>query len=427
MQIYKGDSIKQFLQRFESRRSETSEDVERAVADILSNVRKKGDVALREYAEKFDNVDLLQYPISVSQQELENAHAKLDPNLLAIIRESRDNIRKFHEKGLPQSRLNWEANGVVLGQRVTPIERVGVYVPGGSAAYPSSVLMGVVPAQVAGVTEIFMTTPCDEQGRMNPTILAAAKELDVTKVFRVGGAHAIAALAFGTESIPRVDKIVGPGNIYVATAKKLLYGQCGIDMVAGPSEVLIIADDSANAEFVAADLLAQAEHDPLASAILATDSPALADAVAAEVTAQTKKLPREAIINQAVDGYGAIILMQNMRECVEFSNDIAPEHLGLHVDDPWELLKSIKNAGAIFLGHYSPEAVGDYWAGPNHVLPTNGSARFFSPLRAEDFLKVSSIIAYSKQAIKKHGEKIKAFAGNEGLDAHAAAIDRRMK
>ena len=427
MEIYTGDKVRRFLQKFESRRSETSQDVEGAVAAILENVKKNGDAALLEYAKKFDNVDLLQYPIPVSQHELEKAHAQLDAALLEILRQSRENIKKFHEKGLPQSRLSWEEDGVVLGQRVTPIERVGVYVPGGRAAYPSSLLMGVVPAQVAGVREVYVATPCDEQGGMNSTILAAAWELGVKKVFRVGGAHAIAALAYGTKTIPRVDKIVGPGNIYVATAKKLLYGQCGIDMVAGPSEVLIIGDDSADPGFVAADLLAQAEHDPLASAILATDSARLANAVAAEVEAQTKLLPRAQIINRAVDGFGAIVLMRNMQECIDFSNSIAPEHLGLHVADPWEILNGIKNAGAIFLGHYSPEAVGDYWAGPNHVLPTNGSARFFSPLRAEDFLKVSSIIAYSKEAIEKHGEKIKDFAKNEGLDAHAAAIDRRMK
>jgi histidinol dehydrogenase len=426
MQIFKDAEIDQFLTSFESRRSDTSQDVERVVADILKNVKNNGDKALSEYSKKFDNVDLSDFSIRVTNEELAKAHSELDPDLLAVLRESRENIKKFHEKGLPQSRMSWEDDGVILGQRITPIERVGVYVPGGRAVYPSSLLMGVVPAQVAGVSEIYICTPCDSQGRMNPTILAAACELKVDGVFRVGGAHGIGALAYGTTTVPQVDKIVGPGNIYVATAKKLLYGQCGIDMVAGPSEVLIIADDSADAEFVAADLLAQAEHDPLASAILATNSPQLAERVSKQVIEQTSSLPRAEIINQAVDGFGGIILMDNLTECIEFSNRIAPEHLGLHVDDAWGILGEIKNAGAIFLGHYSPEAVGDYWAGPNHVLPTNGSARFFSPLRTEDFLKVSSIINYSKEALNKHGDKIQSFAKSEGLHAHAAAISRRM-
>lgn len=426
MKIYQDQQITEFLDRFESRRSDVSEDVERSVNAILKNVRENGDAALFEYGAKFDNVDYNTIPIQVSIEELKKAHADLDPELLQILRESRQNIKNFHEKGLPQSRLHWEEDGVLLGQRVMPIERVGVYVPGGLAAYPSSLLMGVVPAQVAGVKEIVVITPCNAQGKTNPTILAAAYELGITKVFRVGGAHGVAALAYGTQTVPRVDKIVGPGNIYVATAKKLLYGQCGIDMVAGPSEVLIIADKAADPVYVAADLLAQAEHDPLASAILVTDSVELAEATSQQVVTQTKALPRAEIINKAVDGYGAIIVMDSMRACVEFSNRIAPEHLGIHVDNPWDVLTGITNAGAIFLGHYSPEAVGDYWAGPNHVLPTNGSARFFSPLRAEDFLKVSSIISYTKEAMQKHCFKIQKFAQNEGLDAHAAAIAKRM-
>ncbi len=426
MKICKNQQITEFLERFESRRSDVSEDVERSVNAILKNVRENGDAALFEYGAKFDHVDYKKFPIQVSLEELKRAHADLDAELLEILRQSRQNIKSFHEKGLPQSRLHWEEDGVLLGQRVMPIERVGVYVPGGLAAYPSSLLMGVVPAQVAGVKEIVVITPCNANGETNPTILAAAYELGITKVFRVGGAHGVAALAFGTQTVPRVDKIVGPGNIYVATAKKLLYGQCGIDMVAGPSEVLIIADKTADPIYVAADLLAQAEHDPLASAILVTDSPELAEATSQQVIAQTRELPRAEIINKAVDGYGAIIVMDSMDDCVAFSNRIAPEHLGIHVDHPWDVLNGITNAGAIFLGHYSPEAVGDYWAGPNHVLPTNGSARFFSPLRAEDFLKVSSIISYTKEAMLKHGDKIQKFAHNEGLDAHAVAIAKRM-
>ncbi len=426
MKIYKDKQISEFLERFESRRSNVSEDVERSVNSILKNVRENGDAALIEYGAKFDHVDYKDIPIEVSAEELEKAHSGLDSDLLQILRESRQNIKSFHEKGLPQSRLHWEADGVLLGRRVMPIERVGVYVPGGLAAYPSSLLMGVVPAQVAGVKEIVVITPCDSNGHTNSTILAAAYELGITKVYRVGGAHGVAALAYGTQTVPRVDKIVGPGNIYVATAKKLLYGQCGIDMVAGPSEVLIIADNSADPVYVAADLLAQAEHDPLASAILVTDSAELAEATSLQVVAQTKELPRAEIINKAVDYYGGIILMNSMDDCVALSNRIAPEHLGIHVDKPWDVLGGITNAGAIFLGHYSPEAVGDYWAGPNHVLPTNGSARFFSPLRAEDFLKVSSIISYTKEAMRKHGDKIQKFARNEGLDAHAASIAKRM-
>ncbi|MBN1561318.1 histidinol dehydrogenase [candidate division KSB1 bacterium] len=426
MHIYQDKDISRYIERFESRRSSVSAQVERSVADILVQVRDKGDEALIEYGKRFDAVDYSRHPLRISVEELVRAHAELDSELLQILRQARQNIKSFHEKGVPQSRLHWEEDDVLLGQRVTPIERAGVYVPGGLAAYPSSLLMGVVPAQVAGVKEIVVITPCDANGRVNPVILAAAHELGIASVFRVGGAHGIAALAYGTSTIPRVDKIVGPGNIYVATAKRLLYGQCGIDMIAGPSEVLIIADQAADPVYIAADLLAQAEHDPLAAAILLTDSAELADATAQQVLLQTKELPRAAIINQALDHYGAIILLHNMNECFDLCNRLAPEHLGLHLDDPWKALGHIHNAGAIFLGRYSPEAIGDYWAGPNHVLPTNGSARFFSPLRAEDFLKVSSIIAYSQEAIRKHGRKIAAFAKNEGLEAHAAAIAKRM-
>lgn len=425
MNIYQDSQIDEFLERLDSRRLQVSDDVEKRVGEILAQVRERGDAALVEYAKMFDGVDLTVLPMETPIEELQQAHEELPRDLLLVIRESRDNIRRFHEKSLPQSWMTWEADGVALGQRVLPIERIGVYVPGGRAAYPSSLLMGVVPAQVAGVSDIIVTTPCDSQGIMNKTILAAAFELGIERVFRLGGAQAIAALAYGTASVPRVDKIVGPGNIYVATAKKMLYGQCGIDMVAGPSEVLIIADDSADAEFVAADLLAQAEHDPLASSILVTDSKKLAQAVAAEVVRQTALLPRSAIIDQSIKNYGGIVLCSSIGYCIAISNRLAPEHLGLHVDGPWEILNRIRNAGAVFLGHYSPEAVGDYWAGPNHVLPTNGSARFSSPLRTEDFLKVSSIIAYSREALLKHGEKIERFAVSEGLDAHAAAISRR--
>jgi len=424
MNIYKNNKIQEFLQRFESRRQEVSTDVEHSVRHILQNVRENGDQAVMDYTKKFDGVDLS--ALTVRQEELQQAHENIDPELLDVLRQARQNIQKYHEKSLPQSWMSWEDDNVILGQRVTPIQHVGIYVPGGLAAYPSSLLMGVVPAQVAGVKDIYVTTPCAKDGSMNQTILAGAFELGVTQVYRMGGAQAIAAMAFGTETVGRVDKIVGPGNIYVATAKKLLYGQCGIDMVAGPSEVLIIADDSATPEFIAADLLAQAEHDPLASSILVTDSKKLAKSVADEVEIQMDALPRSDIMQQAVRDYGGIIVTGSLTLCAELSNRLAPEHLGLHVDDPWTLLGQIKNAGAIFLGHYSPEAVGDYWAGPNHVLPTNGSARFFSPLRTEDFLKVSSIVSYTQAALDKQGKNIEKFAKNEGLDAHATAITKRM-
>ena len=426
MNIYKDNEIKSFLKKFEARRSTVSKDVDVAVSRILENVRQSGDKALYEYAKEFDRADLSQIGLQIPIAELERAHKQLDKELLNVLRESRANIQKFHEKGKTQSWLSWEENGIVLGHRVLPLERVGVYVPGGRAAYPSSLLMGVVPAQVAGVKEIIITTPSDANGNVNATIMAAAYELGITKVYRIGGAQAIAAMAYGTETVPQVDKIVGPGNIYVATAKKQLYGQCGIDMVAGPSEVIIIADKTANAEYAAADLLAQAEHDPLASSILITDSENTAEKVRQAVIRQTKTLEREDIINISLQDYGAIILTKSLQDCVEYSNYLAPEHLGLHVENPWDVLGSITNAGAVFLGPFSPEAVGDYWAGPNHVLPTNGSARFFSPLRTEDFTKSSSIVSYSKQALREHGQKIITFANSEDLTAHANAIKVRM-
>ncbi|HPG40986.1 MAG TPA: histidinol dehydrogenase [bacterium] len=408
------------------RRTRVSVEVNQIVTAILENVRLNGDAALYEYTQKFDKVDLHRYGMAVSAVELETAHQELDGELLAVLREAKENIRRFHEKNLPQSWFCEELDNIVLGQRVVPLERVGVYVPGGRAVYPSSLLMGVVPAQVAGVREIILTTPANPQGEVNRTILAAAWELGITQVFRIGGAQAIAAMAFGTQTVPQVDKIVGPGNIYVATAKKQLFGHCGIDMVAGPSEVIVIADKTANAAYTAADLLAQAEHDPLASSIVITDSPELAQTVQRQVEQQMAQLPRREIIQQSLDNYGGILLMPDMQSCITLSNQLAPEHLGLHVEKPWETLEVIKNAGAIFLGSWSPEAVGDYWAGPNHVLPTNGSARFFSPLRTEDFMKTSSVVHYSREGILKHGEKIITFANSEELTAHANAIKIRM-
>jgi len=426
MKLLKGRDIDAFIQRFESRRLQVSREVETAVQNIIQQIKQRGDEALFEFALKFDQVDLSSIPVKVPLQDLQSAYDELDSQLLKVLKQARDNIKSFHEKALPQSWLSWEEDEIVLGQRVMPIERVGIYVPGGLAAYPSSLLMAAVPAQVAGVKEIVVVTPSDADGNINSTILAAAHELGINQFYRIGGAHAVAALALGTESIPRVDKIVGPGNIYVATAKKILFGQCGIDMIAGPSEVLIIADVTANPVYVAADLLAQAEHDPLASAILVTNNEMLAETVLDQLSEQMQKLARSEIISQSLSHYGAVIVVDTLEEAIDLSNRMAPEHLGIHCDSAWDVLAKIKNAGAIFLGHYSPEAVGDYWAGPNHVLPTNGSARFFSPLRAQDFLKVSSVIRYSKTALDQHGEAIQCFARHEGLDAHAASIAKRM-
>ncbi len=426
MKIITDQQIPDFIQRFEERRGGVVEEVEKTVKEIIDNIKKEQDCALFHYAKALDGTDLKQHPIQVSRDELESAYLSVESSLRHVLLDARDNIRKFHEKGLSRSWLSWEEDGVLLGQRMIPLHRVGVYVPGGRAAYPSSLLMGVIPAQVAGVKEIAVVTPSDSQGHINPVILATAHLLNIDKVYRIGGAHAIAALALGTQSIPRVDKIVGPGNIYVATAKKMLYGSVGIDMVAGPSEVVIIADHQAEADFVAADLLAQAEHDPLASSILITDNPDLAKQVSKAVSRQFDSLRRQSILENSLGEYGAIILADSLNACVELCNQLAPEHLGLHVEDPWQLSGQIQNAGAIFLGSYSPESVGDYWAGPNHVLPTNGSARFFSPLNANDFLKMSSLVSYSKIALSRYGQKIIDLANSEGLDAHANAIKIRI-
>ncbi|HPI74948.1 MAG TPA: histidinol dehydrogenase [bacterium] len=424
--IYRNKEIDHFLIKYESRRTFMAEEIERSVLQIIKDVRDKGDEALISYTTLFDKAELSTDEIEVSAEEMAQAHKKLHKDLLKTIQGSIKNIEDFHRNSLPKSWFNWQEDGVVLGQRVIPMQRVGIYVPGGRAAYPSSLIMGVVPARVAGVSEVYVVTPCNAQGEVNPVILAIAHELKVTKVFRVGGSQAIAALAYGTASIPRVDKIVGPGNIYVATAKKLVFGQCGMDMIAGPSEVVIIADDTADAEFAAADLLAQAEHDPLASSLLLTSSEKTALAVQKAVSEQMKNLKRTEILSQSLQNYGAVLLTQTMQQAIDLANRLAPEHLGLHVQDAWHLLGRIQNAGAIFLGSYSPETVGDYWAGPNHILPTNGSARFFSPLRAEDFVKFSSVISYTLEALNRHSEQIVHFAQAEGLDAHAQAVIKRV-
>ncbi len=425
--IYHKHEIRPFLQRFEKRRTQVNAEVDATVREIVDQVQADGDAALLSFAQKFDKVDLKKLGLLIPESELQQAHQHLDAELLQAIRKSRENIARFHSKSLPQSWMSWEEDGIILGQRLLPLQRVGVYVPGGRAAYPSSLLMGVIPAQVAGVRDIIVTTPCSADGQTNPTILAAAWELGIRKVYRIGGAQAIAAMAFGTESVPRVDKIVGPGNIYVATAKKQLYGTVGIDMMAGPSEVLVVADDSASPDFIAADLLAQAEHDPLASAILITPSADLAQQTAQSVNKLAAKLPRLTVIKESLCNFGGILVTEDLNEAAQLSNRLAPEHLSLHVEEVWKWLPQFTAAGAIFLGSYSPEAVGDYWAGPNHVLPTSGSARFSSPLRGEDFLRASSLIYYTEQGLAKASSCIETFAESEGLDAHAQSIKIRAR
>ncbi|ALC88854.1 histidinol dehydrogenase [Bacillus sp. FJAT-18017] len=396
-----------------------------AVQRILADVRIRGDEAIREYTEKFDGVRLASF--KVTESELEAAYREVDDNFIEIIREASSNIRAFHEKQLRTSWLTTEENGTILGQKITPLDSAGVYVPGGTAAYPSSVLMNVIPAQVAGVGRIAMVSPPDGSGRIPASVLVAAKEAGVTEIYKVGGAQAIAALAYGTESIAPVDKITGPGNIYVALAKKEVYGDVAIDMIAGPSEIAVLADETAFADEVAADLLSQAEHDPRACSVLVTTSRRMAEEVAHEIGRQLELLPRRDIAMRAIEDYGAIYVARDMDEAVRLINELAPEHLEIMTENPMELLGKIKHAGAIFLGRYSSEPVGDYFAGPNHVLPTNGTARFSSPLNVDDFQKKSSIISYSGAALKVNAEKIASFARMEGLEAHARAVEARLK
>ncbi|OCA88184.1 histidinol dehydrogenase [Bacillus sp. FJAT-27225] len=395
------------------------------VKRILADVRARGDEAVREYTEKFDGVRLASF--KVTESELEAAYREVDESLIEIIQEASANIRSFHEKQLRPSWLTTEENGTILGQKIIPLDSAGVYVPGGTAAYPSSVLMNVIPAQVAGVERIAMVSPPDRNGRIPAAVLVAAKEAGVTEIYKVGGAQAIAALAYGTESIPSVDKITGPGNIYVALAKKEVYGDVAIDMIAGPSEIAVLADETAYADEVAADLLSQAEHDPRACSVLVTTSQALAEEVALEIDRQLDVLPRREIAFRAIEDYGAIYVAQDMDEAVRLVNELAPEHLEIITENPMELLGKIRHAGAIFLGRYSSEPVGDYFAGPNHVLPTNGTARFSSPLNVDDFQKKSSIISYSGAAFKANAGKIASFARLEGLEAHARAVEARLK
>ncbi|MBO4749809.1 MAG: histidinol dehydrogenase [Lachnospiraceae bacterium] len=400
---------------------------EATVNEILANVKENGDAAVFEYTKKFDRFDLTPENIRVTRAEIDEAYGKLDAKLIEVIRKSAENIRTFHSKQLRNSWFDAKPDGTILGMKITPIEKVGVYVPGGKAAYPSSVLMNVVPAKVAGVDRIIMTTPPGADGSVNPGTLVAADIAGVDEIYKVGGAQAIAAMAYGTASVPKVDKITGPGNIFVALAKKAVYGYVSIDSIAGPSEILVLADETANPRYVAADLLSQAEHDELASAILITTDRDLAEKVSKEVDGFTAVLERKEIIQKSLDNYGYILVAENMDDAIEAVNDIASEHLELLTKNPFDTMTKIRNAGAIFLGEYASEPLGDYFAGPNHILPTNGTAKFFSPVNVDDFIKKSSIISYSREALEKVSDDIQCFAKSEGLTAHANSIKVRFE
>ncbi len=400
-------------------------DVGAIVADILSNVRENGDRAVLAYCAKFDKAEL--DTLEVSKQEIAEAMDAVEPDFLEILKEAAENIRAFHSRQVRSSFLLTDKPGVVLGQKVTPIEKVGVYVPGGTAAYPSTVLMDTIPAKIAGCPQIVMVTPPGRDGKVNPAILAAASIAGVDRIFKVGGAQAIAALAYGTESVPRVDKIVGPGNAFVAEAKKQVFGMVSIDMIAGPSEILVIADGNSNPAHVAADLLSQAEHDKLASAVLVTDSRELAFAVRDELERQLPRLLREEIARASIESNGKIIVAENLMQGIEIANEIAPEHLELMVDDPFAYLDAVRNAGSIFMGRSCPEALGDYFAGPNHTLPTSGTARFSSPLSVDDFVKKSQFSYYTSEALAAVADKIAAFAEKEGLQAHGRSVTIRKE
>jgi histidinol dehydrogenase len=407
------------------RGEESGRDVEELVQGIISEVRKRGDEALLEYTKRFDRLDCGAAGLEITEAEFDEAFSQIDPQDLAALKLAVERVARFHEKQKQQSWLSTEEPDIMVGQKVTPLAKVGIYVPGGKACYPSSVIMNAVPAKVAGVGEIIMVVPAPG-GETNPHVLAAAKLAGVDRVFRIGGAQAVAALAYGTATVPRVDKITGPGNIYVATAKKLVFGQVGIDMIAGPSEILVINDGSGNAAHIAADLLSQAEHDELASSVLITTSRSFGEEVAAEVERQLLELPRQAIARKSWESFGVIIVAGTLDEAIAFSNRIAPEHLELAVENSFEILPLITNAGAIFMGHYTPEASGDYLAGPNHTLPTGGTARFFSPLSVDDFVKKSSIIHFTKDGLQRIGKDIVRIAGLEGLDAHGRSVSLRL-
>lgn len=408
-----------------NREIQNNDEVEDIVADIINDVRANGDQALLDYCKKFDHADL--DSLEASQEEIDAAYNSIDPDFIQTLEMARDNIEAFHRQQVRKNFVINDKEGIVLGQKVTPIEKVGLYVPGGTASYPSSVLMNAVPAKIAGVKEIVMTTPPNPDGSLPQAILAAAKVAGVTRIIKSGGAQAVAALAYGTETVPKVDKIVGPGNIFVATAKRRVYGIVDIDMIAGPSEILVIADGSCNPSYVAADLLSQAEHDKLATAVLITDSKQLAEKVQQELEVQIPQLLRSEIARTSIDQNGKIIVADSIQQAVEISNRIAPEHLEICVDDPFAVLNSIKNAGSIFLGKNVPEALGDYFAGPNHTLPTSGTARFSSPLSVDDFVKKSSFIYYTKDALSQVQERVVDFATREGLTGHAKSVSIRFE
>ncbi len=423
----KADGVQEveFLAKLGERSRNTNKDVTETVSEIINNVMMNGDKAVREYTIKFDGKapDAFEVP----KEELTALTADCDPEFIATLKKAADNIRNFHERQKQQSWLTTKDNGVIMGQRIRGLKRVGLYVPGGTAAYPSSVLMNAIPAKIAGVSELIMVTPPGKDGKPNPDIMAAAAIAGVDRVFLMGGAQAVAALAYGTESVPKVDKIVGPGNIFVATAKKLLYGTVDIDMIAGPSEILVLADESANPKFLAADLMSQAEHDKLASAILITTSDKLAEDTTKEIYRQVEELSRKDIIEYSLDNYGVIIVCDTMERAIELANELAPEHLEVCCENPMEYVGKLDNAGSVFLGNYTPEPLGDYFAGPNHVLPTSGTARFFSPLSVDTFVKKSSFIYYTENALQNDSDDIIRFANTEGLTAHANSIIVRKK
>ena len=421
------ESTKDILENLLKRSPNNYGKFEAAVDEILNKVKTEGDAALFAYTKEFDKTEICADTIKVTEEEIKEAYEAVDPALIDVIRKALVNIRSYHEKQRQNSWFTSETNGTMLGQKVTALERVGVYVPGGKAVYPSSVLMNIVPAKVAGVDQIVMTTPPGKDGKVNPSTLVAAKEAGADEIYKVGGAQAIGALAYGTESIPKVDKIVGPGNIFVALAKKAVYGYVSIDSIAGPSEILIIADETANPRYVAADLLSQAEHDELASAILITTSEELAAKVSEETENFLAALSRRETIRKSLDNYGYILLADSLDSAVDTANEIASEHLEILTKDPFPVMTRIRNAGAVFLGEYSSEPLGDYFAGPNHVLPTNGTAKFFSPLNVDDFMKKTSIISYSKEALEKVHKDIELFAEREGLTAHANSIKVRFE
>ena len=421
------DSLKDLLAGLLKRDPNNYTEYTSQVQEIVDGVKERGDEALFAYTEKFDGAKVSADNIRVTEEEIEAAMAQVPEELLAVMKTSMENIRRYHEKQKRNSWFDARPDGTILGQKITPLDSVGVYVPGGKAAYPSSVLMNIIPAQVAGVERIVMVTPPGKDGSVNPVTLTAAHLAGATEVYRAGGAQAVAALAFGTASIPRVRKIVGPGNIFVALAKKAVYGHVSIDSIAGPSEILVIADEKANPRYAAADLLSQAEHDQLASAILLTPSMELAKEVSRQAQEMTECLSRRDIIQASLDNYGYILVVENMKEAIQAANEIAPEHLEILTDNPFEVMTKIRNAGAIFMGPYSSEPLGDYFAGPNHVLPTNGTAKFFSPLNVDDFVKKSSIIYYSREALKEASQDIETFAKAEQLTAHANSIHVRFE